>query len=418
MSALTHSRRRTGRSLVRAALAAAITAFALTAPSEAATYATTVSPDPFSYSANQQLVYRLQITTGAAPETLRVSSDAGPSFPNGGKLMSLEPMELEGPGTVVHRGGTWVIADRFCVPEFPDTHGNLSFFTPTLEVDVPANSTSAIALPARLNENAPWRGMDLAVEFTVGQTPMSAEVVRSPSPMSSGRHGLPISFRTDPRGGTSGACLSFPVGPPPSVASGKDVLVNGKTDPAAAGQLMTIRAARRDEGPRDLATVRIGGDGSFGYRWRPSTPGDYAIGALYRSQSPALTDDFSEATTLRIAPPRTSPPPDMLRPVAITAVRRVRCRGRRCAIVVRGSVKRPQGALAACRGDLRLRVAAGRRRLLSTRLGVGKNCRYRARRRFTLRSRRTRAVKVRVSYLGDTVFLPKRGRAVRVKIRR
>jgi len=187
---------------------------------------------------------------------------------------------------------------------------------------------------------------------------------------------------------------------PPSVAFGKDVLVSGKTDPAVAGQRMTIRAARMGgRGPKDLATVRIGGDGTFGYRWRPAVLGDYAIGALYRSQSPALADDFSEARTLRIAPPR-----NRLRPGAI---------------VVRGSLRRPRAAGAAgCTGKVRLRVAVGKRRLLSTRFRIRRTCRYRARRRFMLRSPRARFVTARASYLGDRVLQRRSGRAVRVKIHR
>lgn len=406
--------------MVRAALAATLTAFVFAASADAATYGTTVSPNPFSYPASQQLVYRLQVTTGAAPERLWVSSDGGPSFPGGGKFAKLEPMTLEGPGTVVDRSGSQLFIDRFCSPAFPDTHGNASFlFTPMLTVEIPANSTSAIALPARPYLNAPFPGMDLAVEFKVGRTPLSAQVVRSPSPVNGGRRGLPISLRTDPQGGF-GACL-FPLGaPPPSVALGKDVLVSGKTDPALAGQLMTIRAAEvlsgrlNESDPSDLANVRIGADGAFGYRWRPAVLGDYAVGALYRSQSPGLADDFSEARNLRIAPPRGG-----LRPVSITAAPRVRCRGRRCVIVVRGSVRRPRAAGAAgCTGKVRLRVAVGKRRLLSTRFRIRRTCRYRARRRFMLRSPRARTVTARASYLGDRVLQRRRGRAVRVKIHR
>lgn len=117
----------------------------------------------------------------------------------------------------------------------------------------------------------------------------------------------------------------------------------------------------------------------------------------------------------RAAPAATSPPPSRVRPLEITAAGRIRCRGRRCAVHLRGSVKRPK-AVARCTGKARLRVATGRRRLLSTRIRVRRSCRYRATRRFSLRSERTRTVTLRVSYLGDAKLLPRRGRAVRVKL--
>ena len=407
----TPSRRPAGRNAARGTVLATLLAvFLLTAPSQAATYQTTVEPNPFSYSAAQQLVYRLHVTTGAASEQLTVSAGPGPQFPGGGYFMDLQEMTLEGAGTVLDRSRMIAIADRFCAPVFADTHGNHSFSTPSIKVELPANTTSTIALPARPYGNAPWRGMDLSVEFRIGTA--SPQLVRSPNPVNVGRHGLPISFRTDPPG-AFGACLSFIT--PPSVPLGRDVLLSGRTDPAVAGQLMTIRATRRGEtGPEDLASVRIGADGAFGHRWRPPAPGDYAVGALYRSQSPALTDDFSEARALRVLPPR-----PRLRLAAVTAARRVRCRGRRCVIVAHGSVRRPRAAVAAtCAGALRVRVASGKRRLLSTRTRVRRTCRYRVRRRFSLRSARQRYVTVRVSYLGDAAFQPMHGRAVRVKIRR
>ena len=421
----THPGSRRRQRLSRAALAAALLAFSLPTPAGAATYTTTVSPNPFFYPATARLVYRLHVTTGAAPERLWVSvggnqsrPGGGPGFPGEGKFMKLEPMTLEGPGTVLDRRELALVSDRFCTPAFPDTRGRESFTTPTLMAEIPANSTAAIVLPARPFENAPWRSMDLSVEFLVGPTAGSAHVVRSPSPINVGRHGVPISFRADPAGAGPlwGACLSLAGGaalPLPSVPLGTEVSLGGKTDPAVAGQAMTIRAARRGErAPVDLARVRIQGDGSFRYRWRPTALGDYALGALYRSQSPALADDFSAATSMRIAPPRVR-----FRPRAVTAVRRVRCRGRRCTIAAHGSVRRPRAAAGVeCTGKVRIRVAVPRRLVLSTRVGVRKSCRYRARRRFTLSAARTRFVTVRVSYLGNGVFRPRRGRAVRVKI--
>ena len=75
----------------------------LAAPSDAATYGTTVTPNPFFFP-TFQLVYRLHVTTGVTAERLRVSAGPGPSFPGGGGyFMELGEMTLEGLGTVVNR---------------------------------------------------------------------------------------------------------------------------------------------------------------------------------------------------------------------------------------------------------------------------------------------------------------------------
>lgn len=392
----------------------------LAAPARAATFTSSVSPDPFSYSASQQLVYRLHVTTGAAPERVRVAAGPEPGFPGGGVAMTFLDMALEGAGTVIGSGRPLVVGDPACspAPVFPFPHGGFSYSNPWLEADVPANTTTVIALPARLGQNAPWRTMDLAVEFRIGEPPATPVTVRSPNPVNSGPRGVPISIRTDPPG-LHHPCLGsgIPSSGPPAVELGTDVLLSGRTDPLISGQLMTIRVERQGESASDIATVRVGGDGAFSYRWRPTVPGDHAIGAYYRSQTPAVTDDFSGTMALRVTPP--PPPPARAKPTAITATRRVRCRARRCVIVVRGRVRRPRTAAAVpCTGKLRLRVTTGRRRLLASRTAVSKSCRYRARRRFRIRSKRARRVTVRVSYLGDPALAPRRGRAVRVRIRR
>jgi hypothetical protein len=258
--------------------------------------------------------------------------------------------------------------------------------------------------------------MDLSAQFRIGDPSATPVVVRSPHPVSNGPYGVPIVVATVPAG-VAYPCLPLPSSPfysPPSVALGKEVRLIGRTDPLVAGQLMTIRTERAGEVARDIATVRVAADGSFSYPWRPSAPGDYAVGAHYRSQTPSLTNDFSGTTGLRV-----TAPPVKTSPTAIRAARLVRCRGLRCRITVRGSVKRPPAvANVRCTGKLRLRVADGKRRVLSKRARVFPTCRYRATARFRLKSSGARFVKVRVSYLGDATLHPKHGPAVRTKIRR
>lgn len=400
--------------------AVALAALAFAAPAGAATYTASVSPDPFTFAPSQQLVYRLHVSTGGQAERILVSAegpefpDSGPTFAYGGFFSRLDRMTLEGPGTVYSSNLSQAIVDRFCSPPFADTHGEASFLTPTIDVEIPANTMSTLVLPTRTYDAAPLAGMSLAVRFAIAGAPGGEPIVLSPSPRNAGRHGVPISFQTDPRGlqGSPGGCLGYPG--TPVVPLGSDVLMSGRADPGLGGQLMTIRAARLgDTAIKQLATVRVGGDGAFGYRWRPTLAGEYALGALYRSQSPSLTDDFSAATTLRVAAPS-----GRARPDGITAIRRVRCRGTRCVILVRGAIKRPAGTAAGCSGKARLRVAVRRKRVLSARVPVRRTCRYRARQRFTLRSRTVRSVTVRVSYLGDAALLPRAGRAARVRIQR
>ncbi len=404
-------------------------ALALASPAVAATFETSVSPNPFSYPETEQLVYRLHVTTGGQPERLQVFASA-PSFPGGGTFMSLERMTLEGPGTVVGGGVGSGHEDRFCTPLLPDFHGSIFFSSPSIEVEIPANTTSAVALPGRPGSFAPWPGMDLGVEFRAGVGSQPFEVVRSPSPANSGRHGVEISFRTDPEGEPAGCPLLFR-----PVDFGREITMSGRADAAAAGHLMTIRAARsapqpggngfgnrvpEEGGPFDLATVRIAEDGTFAYRWRPTAPGDYTLAALYRSQSTKLDGDFSMPTNLRIVDPRTMP-------AVVSSARRVRCHRRRCTISVAGSIKPPKAAIArsrasdaasGCTGKVLMRVATRAGRLLTARVPVRSTCRYRTIRSFRLKARRARHVTVRVSYLGDVLLLPRRGRAVRVKINR
>ena len=350
-----------------------LVALATAARAGAATYETSVSPDPFSYPETERLVYRLHITTGIQPERLWVSA-RGPSFPGGGELFSvgLSDIALEGPGVVVNRGGTFYHGDRFCRPVLPDSHGSGYFSSPFIEVEIPAGSTAAVALAARPGAYAPWLGMDLAAEFAVGQDAQAARAVRSPSPANSGRHGVRISLDSDPAGVPGGCLTRFtPVG------FGEGVSVRGRADTALAGQLMTLRAVRSEPAGRpgrgnrrpvggvvELARVRIGEDGIFAYRWQPTQSGDYTLGALYQSQSPKFADDFSMPVNLRVLPR-----PNRLRPSA---------RGRQRGGVI---ISRAQGVLlgsgeSPCSGKVRLGIRSGSNRVGVRYTRLNGNCRW------------------------------------------
>jgi RTX calcium-binding nonapeptide repeat (4 copies) len=319
------SSRSVARTLLGAALVVVLVALTLAAPAGAATYETSVSPDPFSYPETERLVYRLHITTGSQPERVQVSARP-PSFPPSGRVvgagqaLAVNEMTLEGPGTVVQGYTHATIVDRFCVPVLPDFHGGINDWRSFIEVDLPANSASAVAFSTRPYSgtgSAPWLGMDLAAEFTVGQHSQPAQMVSSPSPANSGRHGVRISFHTDPEGTPGGCPTTFT-----PVDFGADILMSGRADTAVAGQLMTIRAVRSEPagggfgnrtpvwGPVELARVKVAEDGTFAYRWRPPEPGDYTLGALYQSQSPKFAEDFSIPTNVRVVqPPTTDPSP-------------------------------------------------------------------------------------------------------------
>ncbi len=382
------------RALLGTALVVVLGALTLAGPAGAATYETSVSPDPFSYPETERLVYRLHITTGSQPERLRVSA-RGPSFPGGGEFMALAEMALEGPGTVIGRGGFIGHGDRFCTPVLPDFHGSMHFSSPLIEVEIPANSTSAVALPARPytgTGSAPWLGMDLAVEFAVGQDQQAARTVRSPTPANSGRHGVRIGLNSDPAGVPGGCPASFT-----PVAFGNGALVTGEVDTALAGQLMTLRAVRSEPagggfgnrtpvgGAVELARVRIGEDGSFAYRWQPTQPGDYTLGALYQSQSSQFADDFSMPLNLRVGQPQSYPPMIVcgsIRARRACSVRsnllRPSARGRRRGGVI---VSRARGVLlgtggSPCSGQLTLGIRSGSKRVGVRYLRLDGNCRW------------------------------------------
>jgi len=398
--------------LVAGVGALALAALAFAPAAHAATYTASVSPSLFSFSATEPLVYRLQIAT-TTEQTERIDVRAGaPSIPGEGTLMALGDMTLEGKATVLFNSTTSSQGDPACQAVLPSAHGSNLREDPRMQVEIPGNSTATIALPAIPRAAGPlWPGLSLAVAFQVSESGGAPRTVPSPSPVNVGLQGVPISFTTQPRG-RPGGCPG--VGAPPVVPVGSAVSMGGRASGAVAGQLMTIRAAREgDSAPRDLATVRIDKNGGFGYRWRPTSPGAYALGARYRSQSPKLADDFSPATTLRVAAAPAATP----RSVGLAAKWRVVCRGRRCSIRGGGTVTRPKGAQTRCTGKVRLRVTTKTKRLLSTRLPVRATCRYRAARRFKLRSTRTRAVAIRLSYSGDPAYRPRTARAVRIDLR-
>ena len=409
-------------------------------PAQAASYSSTVTPDPFSYPDTQDVTYRLLITTGAEGENLRVTAYPPAFEPKGwAAFMAFDDdLALEGPGTVVSRTVVSGHGDRFCNPVLPDVHGTgPSFQAPVIEVQIPPNSNSAIAAVAHPLTGlgyAPWLGIDTGAEFEVQDTSSSLpQTIHSPSPRNDGKHGVRISLQTDPEG-KPGGC---PYGPfsssqaVPVVELGKEIVISGTADGEVAGQRMTLRTP-----DRTLADVPIADDGSFSYRWRPEKPGDHTIGALYRSQSPDFLDDFSVPVTLRVVEPaKTSRPADPTKPgtdaardqrrlPALAAHARIACLGRDCRLRLSGSVRAARSArgsstpLTACSGRVRVRLYAWRKRLLSTRARVRRSCRYTVRKRFRLRAgKRPARLKVTTWFGGDSNLKPRAGRPFGVPLR-
>lgn len=379
---------------------AVLASLTLAAPAGAATYRATVSPDPFTYPATEPLVYRLHITTGSQAERLKVTARA-PRFPESGEALRLDEMTLEGPGSVRNRSAAILIADRFCTPVLPDSHGEGSYFRQSsIEVDVPADSTTALVLPASTyggTGSAPWSGMDLAVEFELGGDALGQPPIRSPSPVNGGRRGVRISFRADPVGAPGGCPLTFT-----PVNLGDEVLLSGTAETSVAGQLMTLRAVRSRPGsgpsgnripegaPSELARVRVAEDGTFAYRWRPTAAGDYTLGALYQSQAPGLADDFSMPTNLRVGPtPTPTPTPSVTSTppgkAASPALGRPTAHGRRRGRVV---VSTARGVLSgaasrSCSGRITIEARSGARRVGVRHTSLTANCRWR--RRYSIR---------------------------------
>ena len=279
------------------AVAALCLAGLAAAPARAAdpAFRATVSPERVVFGETKRLTYRVEVTTGESPERFKLVAAAARQFGGQGALLfpTTDGMRLEGPGTL--SAGSSAHLDQFPChsSELRDRHGGLEF-AQEYDVDLPAGTTSTVVVEAVVAADAPWPGDRYGMRLRAfprhgeGATLEAGREIPVAAPEPGGRTGAPIFLDADLPEPASGRC-EVPE------HTGGAVELGGRTDRALAGQELVLRVvAPGRRSATDLARVRVGADGRFaGPPWRPRALGLYQVAAVYRSQDPARTDDFS-----------------------------------------------------------------------------------------------------------------------------
>lgn len=242
---------------------------------------------------------RLTVRTGAEAETFWLTAfSAGETYvdfggrPVGGPLLEAgcgaQP-RFEGPGGPTSGRGCLVSSTASCgVTPLAAFHG-ADLSRPSFEVTIPADSQTTVVVPLAHAATAPWPTSRYEASFRlepgVGGTLEQAIQVGSGLTAPAGRTGVPIELSLEPGGAP-------PCVPGPEIRG--PVTVRGRTEPALAGQEVVLRTASvPGEAPRELARVRVAGDGTFVFAgWRPA-PGYHEVAASYTAQRSERADDFS-----------------------------------------------------------------------------------------------------------------------------
>ena len=264
-----------------------------------------MSPTTIDFPGTQEIVYRLELTTGSAPQRVRVAvqppifaAGGGPPprtaapgvKPVGSPIQLLERPVLEGGGRIVDYEPplSAAIAGRT-----PCQRGYAETSAAVVTLELPANTRSTLVARAETGRAAPWPDTDYRLTFavTVGAPPAKSVTVRPAKPEVTGRRGTRVRIQLLP-------------GLRPT--RGHPVRVSGTIAPAAVGASITLwhAAVRQPAGgalyvegpdfPRDYETPRRLGTVATDTRGRFVSPawlprrrkgvygGDYAVWATYR----------------------------------------------------------------------------------------------------------------------------------------
>jgi len=300
-------RRRPGRLSVAGATALALAVGALATPASAdlAVNGTLVTPTRLD-AATHYVLYYLQMHSAATPERFSVTMTAPPFATVGtvGEGQSIDgptDIALQGPGAL----GTLVQAPSVmaaCSGREAAFHGYATG-PATVDVYLPANSATTLAVRYATGRRAPWVDSDFRLRFTVqGQlvgtygagsplagppTVMRPVSMTTTGPIVSGRTGAHIVLSTSPPG-TPGA----PFAPRP-VGRSQGIAISGRLLPAAAGRNIVLQWAHSGGALHTLTTVRTDAQGRFtaSSRWRPAAVGTYELWAAYPQQPGGLVPD-------------------------------------------------------------------------------------------------------------------------------
>jgi len=263
---------------------------------------------PIAFPGTREVEARLILRTGASDERFAVRVRA-PQYqgrnPEGSVLLvdnSPDAVSLDGPGTL----GQQELATGVpgCSPRLNRFHGYEPHI-PTVDVDVPANSSTTVVVRFATGSFAPWTATQYRVAFDLldervdgsASTLIAPRTVRAGLPTLTGRRGIRVSVRTRPPTFSSGTQN------PAVIRSGRLLRVSGATTPPAPRARIRLRLlgpgrrstfhtwARTQTDPRGRFTVR---------RRAPKQRGRYELWTFITPDDRHLVADYACPTAFEI----------------------------------------------------------------------------------------------------------------------
>ncbi|MDP9386053.1 MAG: hypothetical protein M3P50_12665, partial [Actinomycetota bacterium] len=362
------------------------------APAHAAdpVFEAAIEPDRIVFGETRP-VAALTVATGADAERFEVTvipvSGGYPGLDGstGGSLLhaGCEVPAAEGPATASR--ASCVTGSGFppCGKTgLPSGHGVFGG-KPSFGVEAPPNSRTTFRLPLDHAPTAPWPQSRYRVEFFMRGETLEGGAARTGTPgyAPAGRTGVRLALQASAPSRPTADCKPFEDTTPEN--RGELITLTGRADPYLAGEEVILRyATEAAPAPRELARLRVAGDGTFVLRnWSPPEPGYYEVAAAYVSQHPSRTDDLSEPLSFRFTAPSPKgrlPPVDQSRPpgpivdqirTPIPVAPMLVNRSLRVARdrLVRLRLYCPAGRREPCSGAIRLRIGG---RTVASRTGV------------------------------------------------
>lgn len=251
----------------------------------------TVSPTTLSYRPGGEVVYRLRMRSGPAPERFRVRvSPPRYAFRVEGYPIAPDELSIEGPGSL---GSTSTTRPRLAAGL---CSRGLTFLGRSADVLLPPNTVSTLVARFRMSQdNAPFSTTDLRPTFVAsGGTLIGEQRFRPARPRLTGPFGVFIDLATSPPS-------TFTGNPPRRIRPGRLLRLRGAAR-SIRRQLVDLRYVGPGTGSRSrrIAQVRVSSGGNFARRFRPRRRGFYEVFASYRGRRPNLTTDRSCLRSFRV----------------------------------------------------------------------------------------------------------------------
>jgi hypothetical protein len=255
-----------------------------------------VTPPVLSFPGASGLTYRIDISTGDAPE--RFALELAPRLlPDGGAgLTPASEPRLTGAGAIPSQG--LAIGIPGCSPARNRFHG-YEPQTTTVDLAIPERTTTTLVADYRVGAFTPWPGANVGLRIralrrltdgTQGTLSAPAVRLRSPQPRLDlrRRSGVRLRLFTSPRSDSTAGNRR-----PARIARGRRVLIRGDTWPRLRNVRVRLAAVYPGSARlRTIATVRTDRRGRFRYRrWRPRRLGGYELWVFYPRQRERFLSD-------------------------------------------------------------------------------------------------------------------------------